>query len=171
MEPVTFSPVGEAEIALVRELAHEIWWACYPGIITDAQIEYMLEWMYSADVLRRDLARGVRYEIIHRGEQPVGYLAYEEESPAVWKLHKLYLLPQCQGRGAGQAALQHVSSVVTVAGGRALQLTVNKQNARAITAYERAGFKKRGSVVNDIGGGFVMDDFVMERELRGAVST
>ena len=170
MQPVTFSPVGEAEIAIVRQLAHEIWWACYPGIITDAQIEYMLEWMYSESALRADLARGVRYEIVHFAGHPSGYIAYEESTPGQWKLQKLYLLPGFQGQGLGQAALQHISTAVSAAGGHSLLLTVNKNNTRAIRAYERAGFQNRRSVVNDIGGGFVMDDFVFERELPAPVS-
>lgn len=169
MEPVTFSPVGEAEIATVRELAREIWWACYPGIISEAQIAYMLEWMYSEATLRRDLAQGVRYELIHLGASPVGYFACAE-SGGEWLLHKLYLLPRVQGRGVGQAALQHVSAIAAAAGARSVRLTVNKHNTRAIRAYERAGFQKKESVVNEIGSGFVMDDFVFVRDLPATVS-
>jgi ribosomal protein S18 acetylase RimI-like enzyme len=170
MAPVTFSPVGEAEVAVVRRLASEIWWACYPGIISPEQIEYMLGWMYSEEVIQRELTRGVCYELIVFGHDPFGYLAYEEGAAGDWKLHKLYLLPALQGQGIGLAALEHVCATVGALGGRSLQLTVNKQNLRAIRAYERAGFVKQQAIVNDIGSGFVMDDFLMERTLPAAVS-
>ena len=170
MAPVTFSPVGEAEIAIVRQLAHEIWWACYPGIISPEQIEYMLGWMYSEEAIQQELARGVCYELIVLGHDPFGYLAYEPGEDGLWKLHKLYLLPALQGQGIGQAALEHVCTTVASVGGQAVQLTVNKQNTRALRSYERMGFHKKGAVVNDIGSGFVMDDFVMERALPVAVS-
>lgn len=44
-------------------------------------------------------------------------------------------------------------------------LNVNKHNAVAIAAYERCGFRIASGVEIDIGGGFVMDDWVMERAL------
>lgn len=42
-------------------------------------------------------------------------------------------------------------------------LTVNKNNVKAIRAYEKTGFKNIGSLVQDIGNGFVMDDYKMEQ--------
>ena len=44
-------------------------------------------------------------------------------------------------------------------------LNVNKNNVQAIRAYEKSGFAIRESVVVDIGGGFVMDDYVMAKAL------
>jgi ribosomal protein S18 acetylase RimI-like enzyme len=44
-------------------------------------------------------------------------------------------------------------------------LTVNKRNTRAIAAYRRNGFTVLEAVVADIGGGFVMDDFLMSKHL------
>ncbi len=82
-----------------------------------------------------------------------------------FKLHKLYLLPELHGRGLGSRLLQHVEHEVRVGGGCRLILTVNKRNARAIAAYRRNGFGIAECVVTDIGGGFVMDDYVMAKDL------
>ncbi len=49
------------------------------------------------------------------------------------------------------------------AGAHRLILSVNKRNAQAIAAYKRNGFVIAESVVTDIGGGFVMDDYVMAK--------
>ena len=81
------------------------------------------------------------------------------------KLHKLYLLPEMQGRGLGSRLLQHVEREVRAGAGRRLILSVNKRNAKAITAYKRNGFVIAESVVTDIGGGFVMDDYIMAKDL------
>jgi RimJ/RimL family protein N-acetyltransferase len=46
-----------------------------------------------------------------------------------------------------------------------IALTVNKNNVNSIKAYEKMGFKNVGSVVQDIGSGYVMDDYKMEKTL------
>ncbi len=44
-------------------------------------------------------------------------------------------------------------------------LTANKRNDPAIEAYRHHGFRIRGPIVTDIGGGFVMDDHRMELDI------
>ena len=48
---------------------------------------------------------------------------------------------------------------------KALVLAVNKANAKAISAYTKYGFRIREAIVQDIGGGFVMDDYVMVKDV------
>jgi ribosomal protein S18 acetylase RimI-like enzyme len=100
--------------------------------------------------------------------KPAGFASYgPTPEPGVIKLHKLYLLAELHGRGLGSCLLQHVEREVRAGAGRRLVLSVNKRNARAIAAYQRNGFVTADSVVTDIGGGFVMDDYVMVKELAG----
>ena len=80
------------------------------------------------------------------------------------KLHKLYLLPELHGRGLGSLLLQHVEREVCGGAARRLILFVNKRNAKAIAAYQRNGFVAADSVVTDIGGGFVRDDYIMAQD-------
>jgi len=81
------------------------------------------------------------------------------------KLHKLYLLPEYHGRGIGALALKQVEELASSKGIQRLVLNVNKQNISGIRAYERAGWSCSEAVVNDIGRGFVMDDFVMSKSV------
>ena len=157
----------EADLPAISELAGVIWRACYPGIITHAQIDYMLARMYSLDVLRDEIrSQGIRYDLLLVDGKPAGFASYGPTAePGVMKLHKLYLLPELHGRGLGSLLLQHVEREVRAGAGRRLILSVNKRNARAIAAYQRNGFVTADSVVTDIGGGFVMDDFIMAKEL------
>jgi ribosomal protein S18 acetylase RimI-like enzyme len=51
--------------------------------------------------------------------------------------------------------------VAAALGAREVSLFVNKNNQKAIRAYERAGFTIAESVINEFGDGFVMDDYRM----------
>jgi GNAT superfamily N-acetyltransferase len=157
----------EEHLPAISELAGIIWRACYPGIITHAQIDYMLARMYSLDVLLDEIrSQGIRYDQLLVDGKPAGFASYGPTSePGVVKLHKLYLLPEMHGCGLGSRLLQHVEREVRAGAGRRLILSVNKRNTRAITAYQRNGFVNAESVVTDIGGGFVMDDYVMAKNL------
>ena len=159
--------VKEELLPGISELAGVIWRACYPGIITHEQIDYMLARMYALDVLRDEIRfQGIRYDQLLVDGKPGGFASYGPTSePGVMKLHKLYLLPEMHGRGLGSRLLQHVEREVRAGAGYRLILSVNKRNTRAIAAYRRNGFVIAESVVTDIGGGFVMDDYIMAKEL------
>jgi GNAT superfamily N-acetyltransferase len=164
---VTIRAATGADLPVIARLAGVIWRACYPAIITHAQIDYMLARMYALDVMRDEIrSQGIRYELLLANGEPAGFASYGPTAePGVTKLHKLYLLPELHGRGLGSRLLQHVEHEVRVAGARRLILSVNKRNARAITAYQRNGFIIADSVVTEIGNGFVMDDYVMAKNL------
>lgn len=163
------APASERDIPLVATLAQKIWRACYPGMITEDQIEYMLALMYSRDVLLEELRGSIRYEQLFAGDEFVGFAAYgPTERQKVFKLHKLYLLPERHRCGLGSFLLRECEDRIRAAGGSRIALNVNKGNARAISFYRKNGFSIAESVVVDIGGGFVMDDYVMEKELAGA---
>ena len=153
----------------IARLAGVIWRAHYPGIISAAQIDYMLAKMYALETLQKEMRElGIRYERLVAGRELAGFASYgPTEQIGVFKLHKLYLDPARHGRGLGSVLLQHCEREVRKLGATRLLLTVNKQNTKAIAAYQRNGFAIADSVVADIGGGYVMDDYVMAKELGG----
>lgn len=162
---LSFRPATRDDIPTLRKLADTIWHACYADMLSRGQIEHMLAWMYAAETLERQMEAGVGWELAVDAEgNAVGFLSTTLDAGAErMELNKLYLLPAYHGRGNGQALLRHVLAKARAAGTREVHLRVNKRNQRAIAAYERAGFRTRQSLVQDIGGGFVMDDFIMAR--------
>ena len=157
----------EADLPAISQLAGAIWRACYPGIISHEQIDYMLARMYALDTMRAEMqSQGIRYDLLLVNSKPVGFASCGPTTePGVIKMHKLYLLWEWHGHGLGSRLLQHVEHEVRVAGARRLILSVNKRNAKAIAVYRRNGFDVVDSIVTDIGQGFVMDDYVMAKDL------
>jgi ribosomal protein S18 acetylase RimI-like enzyme len=171
---------NEQHLPAIAELAGVIWRACYPGIISRAQIDYMLVRMYALNVLREEIrSRGICYDLLVVDGKPAGFASYgpgevgtprrgvRTAQPAVrtFKLHKLYLSPEWHGCGLGSRLLQHCEREIRAGGARRLILSVNKRNLPAIAAYRRNGFVIAESVVTDIGGGFVMDDYIMAKSV------
>jgi diamine N-acetyltransferase len=162
MTIVTFVRATPADILLLQALAREIWRAHFPGIISVEQIEYMLDRMYATEVIDKEMRAGTCWELIRDGEEAPGFLSYSYDPIAArLKLHKLYLRVDRHGQGLGRASLSHVMEIAAALGVQEVSLYVNKKNQKAIRAYERAGFTIAEAVTNDIGGGFVTDDYRM----------
>lgn len=165
-QPV-LKPLTEADFATVAELGDTIWRAHYSKLISMAQIEYMLAGRYSPERLSAYVHAGDRWlHILWLADRPVGYCSYAlTPQPAELKLEQLYLLPELHGRGLGRLMLAHVEAEARRLGCDTIMLTVNKGNASSIAVYDRAGFTVRESAVFDIGNGYVMDDYVMEKRI------
>lgn len=159
-------PAAEEDLTALAELAGVIWRQHYPGIISHAQIDYMLAKMYSLDTLREEhRSKGIRFERLLVQGRFVGFAAYGPTAePRVMKLHKCYLLPELHGRGYGSLLLQHCEQAVRQLGARRVILAVNKNNTKAVAAYQRNGFTVAESVITDFGAGFVMDDYIMAKD-------
>jgi GNAT superfamily N-acetyltransferase len=163
---VRIEPAKPEHLAEISALAGVIWRAHYPGIISREQIEYMLGWMYAVDEMQRQLDQGTIFERLLVDGRLTGFAAHSPtDDPEERKLDKLYIHPGRQRHGYGSRLLNHVIEAAHGMGCRSLILTVNKQNTKAIAAYEKNGFVIRDAVVADIGGGFVMDDFVMAKRI------
>jgi len=159
----------ETDIPLLRDLAERTWRSSYADILTTEQMDYMLGWMYAPEQISRELRDGVVWEIAESEGAPMAFLSVTLEGDEA-KLNKLYVLPEHQGRGIGSVLLRHIESLVASRGAWSIWLQVNKQNERARRAYEHAGYRVERAAVFDIGGGFVMDDFILRRELRPATA-
>lgn len=164
--PLRIRSINPDELPTVQRLGQDIWRRYYPGIISEAQIEYMLSVWYQPSAMAREMEqRAVCYALVEaEARGAVGYVSFERFAGTdILFINKLYVLPEVHGRGVGRAALQWVEDWARKIGCRRVQLRVNKANATAIRAYLRAGYQFVKDVCTDIGNGFVMDDFLMER--------
>jgi ribosomal protein S18 acetylase RimI-like enzyme len=152
------------DIPLIRDLAHAIWPDAYANILSKDQLEYMLELIYSQKALEQEMNEGHRFLIIETNGVPQGFASFSETDPGIFKLHKLYVLPSRQGAGLGRLLLEHILKVVGALEASALQLNVNRHN-RARHFYEKSGFRVLREEDIFIGGGYYMNDYVMQYDL------
>ncbi len=159
-------PACRDELPAIAALAGVIWRAVYPGVITREQIDYMLARMYAIEEMERQVGQGTVFLRLLVDEQLIGFAAHSPTSnPAERKLDKLYIHPDHQRHGHGSRLLNHVLEAARALGCTSLMLTVNKRNTKAVAAYKKNGFVIRESVIADIGGGFVMNDYMMVKEI------
>lgn len=152
------------DIALIRELCLEVWPKTYAPILSQEQIDYMLEKMYSSDSLQQQMTNGSQFVFVYEDDEPVGFAAYFEKAPFVFKLDKIYVLPSQQGKGTGRFVIDHIIDEIKQKGANALQLQVNRYN-KARSFYEKLGFVVIDEKDFDIGNGFFMNDYVMEKKI------
>jgi ribosomal protein S18 acetylase RimI-like enzyme len=157
----------EDDLDAVASLAGVVWRQHYPGIITHEQIEYMLANGYSRPVLSTFISGdGSGLELARVGDRLIGFAAYRRnDAPDELKVEKLYIHQDYQGHGVGSRLIDKIEREGRAQGCSTLVLNVNKNNVRAIRAYEKNGFAIREATVVDIGGGFVMDDYIMAKSL------
>ncbi len=155
------------ELRKVAELADEIWHECFPGIITEAQIDYMVEKFQSLDAMCRQIEeQGYTYLSVYDGGELCGYIGIKPENDERLFLSKLYLRSDRRGRGIASIMLDKVAEEARILGKTSVYLTVNKHNDHAVSVYKKRGFEVTDLIVTDIGNGFVMDDFVMALKLE-----
>lgn len=164
---VSIRPATSDDVGLIRGMADVVFRRTYASILSPEQMEYMMDWMYSADSLVHQVSDpGKWFCIAECGGVPAGYVSYEldgstDDGRPLYHLQKLYVLPEFQGRGIGSALLGHVRSALSAScpGGCRIELNVNRGNP-AVGFYEHSGLHRDRSGDFPIGHGYFMNDFI-----------
>lgn len=148
----------------VSQLAHVIWHEHYPSILSLKQIDYMLEKFNSVSVIDKQTKEGSRFFYITYHDVAIGYTAIKEQTEYLF-IEKIYVLEAYRGKKIAKTIIQFIETIATDLELSKIKLHVNKGNVNAILAYEKMGFVETKSLITDIGNGFFMDDFEMEKRL------
>ena len=151
----------------IREIAYKSWPNTYGSILSKEQIDYMLDLFYSEKTLLENLnEKGHPFLLVNEGEVCLGFASYEHNylNQNCTRLHKIYLLPEAQGKGAGKLLIEAVENLAKENQSVVVSLNVNKFN-KAISFYKKIGFE----VVSDeeilLEHGYKMEDYKMEKKL------
>ncbi len=169
MDEIIFIPVaGLNLIKIAAGLADTIWRPYYTQLIGEPQVDYMLEKFQSEGAIAAQIKEGTLYFLIAKQKEYIGYLAVtpETDQNALF-LSKVYLKKNQRKKGYGRKAVEFIEDLASQHGLGYIRLTVNKNNIDSLAAYEKMRFKRIRSLVQDIGGGFVMDDYEYRRKVRG----
>ena len=149
---------------IIEKLAIEIWNEHYTPIIGKAQVDYMLDKFQNVDAMLKQIENNYKYFIINYNKTDIGYLAFKIVDSDLF-LSKIYILKDFRGKSFGKQAMDFVSKQAQISECITITLTVNKYNSNSIKAYEKIGFINSEELVQDIGYGFVMDDYKMVKTL------
>lgn len=155
-----------ADIPVVQKIAYATWTQTYRTLMSQEQLTFMMDWMYNLKSLEKQFSDGQVFMLVKTNDQYDGFASYElnYQNTANVKIHKLYVLPSCQGKGIGNLLVQKIKDIGIRHRQTALILNV-KRNNTAVAFYKRMGFIIIDTVDLDIGHGFVMDDYVMAMPL------
>jgi len=149
----------------LADLATEIWLEHFTPIIGRAQVEYMLEHYHSLTIISEQIAaQDYAYYLLEEQGQAQGYVGVQPKDGALF-LSKLYIHRAARGKGLGKQAMAFVKDFAKQRDLSEIKLTVNRDNHASIAAYLKLGFVKTGEQCADIGGGYVMDDWLMSLRL------
>lgn len=154
----------DEEIRRTAALADEIWHEHFTPIIGAEQVEYMLKTLQSYGPMKAQIGDGYEYFLLKEDGQDVGYTAIHAEGGRLF-LSKLYLRSNVRGRGYASSVIKYLESLCHERGLTAIWLTCNRFNANTLKVYDHLGFKIIRTEKADIGNGYFMDDFILEKEL------
>lgn len=153
------------EIWIIQSLAERVWIKTYRDLISEKQIEYMMDMMYSSSSLEKQMTNDKHHFLLVKDDfEYVAYLSYElnSDSSEYTKIHKIYVLSTMQGKGIGELLINKVAEIAKKNHNIGLKLNVNRGN-KAIGFYERLGFQQTEIQNIDIGNGYLMEDYVMTK--------
>jgi GNAT superfamily N-acetyltransferase len=172
MKPqITIRQASKEDIALIRDLAQIIFPHTYGKMLSQEQVDYMMDWMYSPENLASGLDSGQEYFIVEEEGEAVSYAgispqAYDPDGTKVFELMRLYILPEHQKTGLGKLLFKHVCDHIRSKGFKKcrMMLHVNRENP-AVRFYLHQGMRILYSKDFDIGNNFRMNDHIMGMDL------
>jgi len=149
----------------IEALAREIWTEHYVPIIGEVQVKYMLDMFQSEKAIAEQIKKGFLYYIIEEDGQLIGYLGVHPRGKELF-LSKIYVKSSERRKGFGQKAMTFIENLAAEGKMDKITLTVNRNNLDSIKAYKKMGFEKVGEILQNIGNGFVMDDYKMQKKIQ-----
>jgi ribosomal protein S18 acetylase RimI-like enzyme len=154
-------PATVNDIPAIQSVVEVTWPIAYSEIVSSRQLNYMINLWYSSSSLEEQMYLGRKFFVAEMQQEIIGFAAYKEEAEhGVYKLDRLYVLPNKQQLGLGKTLLMKVVSSVIELGGKEIILQVHRKN-KAVGFYKKMGFEIKQSIDFAIGEGFFMNDYIM----------
>ena len=163
---ISIRKTSPPDFPIIQSIAYQTWPETYGQILSKAQLNFMLDKFYALDFLKLNSDNNQLFYIIEENQKPIGFIGIEHnfEGKLITKIHKLYVLPNNQGKGIGKLIISFIADLAKKSQSECLILNVNRFN-KATIFYQKTGFKIIQEVNIEIGNGYLMEDFVMEKQI------
>lgn len=160
---IRISQATSKDIPIIQEIAHKTWPITYGSILSKAQLDYMMNLMYSDASLLEQLKTKPLFFLASEHDIGLGFISCENnyQNTKATRIHKIYILPEAQGKGIGKKLIEKVMTIAKENQSEVVSLNVNKFN-KAVSFYKRIGFEIVAEEDLDIGNGFLMEDYKMK---------
>jgi ribosomal protein S18 acetylase RimI-like enzyme len=165
---ITIKEASIADIKTIQEIANKTWPITYGEILSKEQLDYMMDLIYSEESLIQQIEKKAQLFYIACDQSlPIAFFAIEHhyKNEAVTRIHKIYILPETQGKGIGRLLIDEVQKLAIENNSVSLSLNVNRFN-KALTFYQKIGFEIVAEENIDIGHGYLMEDYRMEKQIQ-----
>ncbi|PZX94533.1 GNAT family N-acetyltransferase [Flavobacterium aquariorum] len=164
---ITINEAMIVDYKTIQKIAHQTWPIAYGEILSQAQLDYMLNAFYNEETLKDSVAnKGHHFIIAKEGEETLGFASYEHNynQKQQTKIHKIYILPKTQGKGIGKKLIDFIEKVAKENDSNVLSLNVNRFN-KALHFYQKLGFEIIEEVNIELDHGYLMEDYVLEKQV------
>lgn len=163
---IVISQATSKDIPIIQEIANKTWPEAYGAILSDSQSVYMMNMMYSDASMLQQFNKKHLFYLAYEGDFCLGFASCENNylSNMVTRIHKIYILPESQGKGVGKLLIEKVDALAKANHSECISLNVNKFN-KALGFYKKLGFEIVNEENIEIGQGYLMEDYRMEKEI------
>jgi len=164
---IAIHEAAQHEFETIREIAYKTWPATYGEILEKHQLDYMLDAFYSVKVLEQNAKeKNHHFLLAKENDVALAFISYEHhyQNKPVTRIHKIYILPETQGKGIGKLLIDHVEVLAVANESETLSLNVNRFNM-AQFFYKKLGFEIVAAEDVPLDHGYLMEDFIMEKPL------
>ena len=161
---IKIEKISLKDLQRIIELAEKTWEPTYKEILSKEQLIYMFEMMYSEAVLRKRMLNVNDFYISKINQIDVGFLETVKNDEYKLYISKIYVDPNYQKKGIGKYLIEFLEKKAISMKFKSLKLNVNRYNP-AQHFYTRIGFRIEKQIDIEIGNGYLMEDYIMEKEL------
>lgn len=163
---LTVTEAKPEEYNIIQQIVHITWPIAYGEILSKTQLDYMLALFYSLEALQNNVKNGHHFFFAKEDDKVLGFMGIEHNynNDKATKIHKIYILPEAQGKGVGKLLIQKAEEQAKLNNLNKLSLNVNRQN-KAQAFYRKLGFEIIAQEDIEIGEGYLMEDFIMEKAI------
>ena len=152
------------DLKTIQDLAHKIWWPTYQDYVSKEQIAFMLDKMYTIEALEKQFKEDHIFLVLSVNDIEKGFASISKtEEKELFKLQKLYLDPDQQGKGTGKLLISEAEELAKNLGAKAIKLNVNRGN-KAHHFYKKMGYQ----IIEELDipyFDYVLDDYIMQKAL------